>query len=174
MTHTSTDQERAEFEAWYIAGARKAVPAFAEWSEIEIREGCMRPDSGSYRIDSARIAWDAWQAARRAPAAPQAVSVPPFTPLAQRKLDDLLAQGFRVTGYSIERADVADWAPQRGFITHGGMVGWWTPQAALQKALARLIAATELHHRNPLDLENLGRYNEAKRHAKKAMGMGDV
>ena len=66
----STEQERAEFEAWYIARARKAVPAFAEWSEIEIREGCMRPDSGSYRIDSARIAWDAWQAARRAPAVP--------------------------------------------------------------------------------------------------------
>ena len=72
MTHT-TDQERAEFEAWYIAGARKAVPAFAEWSEIEIREGCMRPDSGSYRRDSARIAWDAWQAARRAPAAPETI-----------------------------------------------------------------------------------------------------
>lgn len=64
----STEQERAEFEAWYIAGARKSVPAFAEWSEIELREGCMRPDSGSYRIDYARIAWDAWQAARRAPA----------------------------------------------------------------------------------------------------------
>jgi hypothetical protein len=70
MTASTTEQERAEFEAWYIAGARKAVPAFAEWSEIEIREGCMRPDSGSYRIDSARIAWDAWQAARRAPAVP--------------------------------------------------------------------------------------------------------
>lgn len=69
MTHT-TEQVRAEFEAWYIAGARKAVPAFAEWSETEIREGCMRPDSGSYRIDSARIAWDAWQAARRAPVVP--------------------------------------------------------------------------------------------------------
>lgn len=69
MTHT-TEQDRAGFEAWYIARARKAVPAFAEWSEIEILEGCMRPDSGSYRIDSARIAWDAWQAARRAPAVP--------------------------------------------------------------------------------------------------------
>ncbi|MFZ7337478.1 hypothetical protein ACLS0R_14610 [Comamonas jiangduensis] len=69
MTH-DTDADRAEFEAWYIAGARKSVPAFAEWSEIELREGCMRPDSGSYRIDYARIAWDAWQAARRAPAVP--------------------------------------------------------------------------------------------------------
>ena len=70
MTASTTEQERAEFEAWYIARARKAVPAFAEWSEIEILEGCMRPDSGSYRIDSARIAWDAWQAARRAPLVP--------------------------------------------------------------------------------------------------------
>ena len=50
-----------------------------------------------------------------------------MTHTAQRKLADLLAQGFRITGYAIERADVADWAPQRGFVTHGGLVGWWTP-----------------------------------------------
>ena len=49
--------------------------------------------------------------------------VPPFAPLAWRKLDDLLAQGFRITGYSIERPVVDDWSPKRGFITHGGMVG---------------------------------------------------
>ena len=125
MTH-HTDAERAEFEAWYIKSAQKAVPAFSAWSDIEVRDGCMRPDGKSYKIDTARIAWEAWQAARRAPAAPQAVSVPPFTPLAQRKLDDLLARGFRITGYSIERADPA-WSPQRGFVTHGGLVGWWTP-----------------------------------------------
>ena len=59
-----------------------------------------------------------------------AVQVPPFTPLAQHKLTALLSQGFRVTGYSIERADIADWAPQRGFVTHGGLVGWWLPHAA--------------------------------------------
>ena len=46
--------------------------------------------------------------------------------------------------------------------------------ADLQKALAQLIAATELHHRNPLDLENLGRYNQAKLHAKQAIGTGDA
>ena len=55
------------------------------------------------------------------------VQVPPFTHTALHKLDDLLAQGFRITGYAIERTDVADWAPQRGFVTHGGLVGWWTP-----------------------------------------------
>ena len=46
--------------------------------------------------------------------------------------------------------------------------------ADLQKALARLIAATEFHHRNPLDLENLESYNQAKRRAKQAIGMDDA
>lgn len=58
----SLEQERDSFEAWYIAGVRKAVPAFAEWSDSEIREGCMRPENDSYRIDSTRIALEAWQA----------------------------------------------------------------------------------------------------------------
>lgn len=52
--------------------------------------------------------------------------VPTFTTNAQNKLDTLLAQGWRVTGYAIERDD-GKWAPQRGFVTHGGLVGWWTP-----------------------------------------------
>lgn len=43
--------------------------------------------------------------------------------------------------------------------------------ADLQKALARLIAATELHHKNPMDLENRSRYNQAKRNAKQAVGL---
>ena len=57
------------------------------------------------------------------------LTVPAFTPAAKHKLMSLLSQGFSVTGYSIERADPA-WAPQRGFITHGGMVGWWLPHPA--------------------------------------------
>ena len=61
------------------------------------------------------------------PTVNQQLTVPAFTSAAQRKLDDLLARGFRITGYSIERADITDWSPQRGFITHRGMVGWWTP-----------------------------------------------
>ena len=43
----------------------------------------------------------------------------------------------------------------------------------LHEVLRELIAATELHHRNPMDLENLGWYNEAKRRAKQAIGMDD-
>ena len=41
----------------------------------------------------------------------------------------------------------------------------------LQTVLRQLIAATELHHRNPMDLENRDRYNQAKCHAKQAIGM---
>ena len=44
----------------------------------------------------------------------------------------------------------------------------------LQTALTHLIAATELHHRNPMDLENLERYNQAKLHAKQAICTGDA
>lgn len=58
---------------------------------------------------------------------PLTAQVPPFTHTAKRKLDEQLAKGWRITGYAIERTDVADWAPQRGFVTHGGLVGWWTP-----------------------------------------------
>ena len=43
--------------------------------------------------------------------------------------------------------------------------------ADLQKALARLIAATELHHKNPMDLENRAQYTVAKMQAKQAIGL---
>ena len=68
-----------------------------------------------------------WLAA--VPTVHRQLTVPAFTASAQHKLMSLLSQGFSITGYSIERADPA-WAPQRGFITHGGMVGWWLPHAA--------------------------------------------
>lgn len=68
-----------------------------------------------------------WLAA--VPTVNQQLTVPAFTAAAQHKLIALLSQGFKITGYSIERADPA-WAPQRGFITHGGLVGWWLPHAA--------------------------------------------
>jgi hypothetical protein len=47
-----------------------------------------------------------------------------FTGLPKRKLDDLLAQGYKISGVSFQREqDGATW--RRGFITYGGMVGWW-------------------------------------------------
>lgn len=48
-----------------------------------------------------------------------APGVPEFSRIAKRKLDELQEQGFAITGYAIQRADV------RGFIDGGGFVGWW-------------------------------------------------
>lgn len=48
-----------------------------------------------------------------------APSVPEFSHIAKRKLDELQEQGFAITGYAIQRG------PVRGFIDGGGFVGWW-------------------------------------------------
>jgi hypothetical protein len=44
-------------------------------------------------------------------------------PIAQRKLDSLLAEGYTISGYSVyhERKH------QHGFVTGAGLVGWWNP-----------------------------------------------
>ena len=41
----------------------------------------------------------------------------------------------------------------------------------LEAVLRQLIAATELHHLNPLDLENRAQYTVAKMQAKQAIGL---
>ena len=53
---------------------------------------------------------------------PQA-NQPAMTPIAQRKLDSLLAEGYTISGYSVyhERKH------QHGFVTGAGLVGWWRP-----------------------------------------------
>ena len=54
---------------------------------------------------------------------PQA-NQPAMTPIAQRKLEDLVASGYTISGYSIyhERKH------QHGFVTGAGLVGWWKPE----------------------------------------------
>ena len=47
-------------------------------------------------------------------------TVPDFTELGARKLAELQANGYRITGYCFER-QVDGTQPQRGF------VGWWLP-----------------------------------------------
>lgn len=58
-------------------------------------------------------------------AAPQPqADQPAMTPIAQRKLDSLLAGGYTISGYSVyhERKH------QHGFVTGAGLVGWWRPE----------------------------------------------
>lgn len=62
-----------------------------------------------------------------APAGLQPAAIlPAFIGPPKRKLDELLARGFQVNGLQIER-DVDGAEPVRGFITVGGLVGWWNP-----------------------------------------------
>ena len=49
---------------------------------------------------------------------------PDMTPVAQRKLSGLLAEGWAISGYSIIR-HTASSEMRHGFVTTGGLVGWW-------------------------------------------------
>jgi hypothetical protein len=51
-------------------------------------------------------------------------AVPDFTELGARKLAELQANGYQITGYCFERL-VEGSQPQRGFVDFGGFVGWW-------------------------------------------------
>ena len=49
---------------------------------------------------------------------------PAMTPIAQRKLDSLLAEGYTISGYSVYHEQ----KHQHGFVTGAGLVGWWRPE----------------------------------------------
>ena len=49
---------------------------------------------------------------------------PAMTPIAQRKLEDLMASGYTISGYSVYHEQ----KHQHGFVTGAGLVGWWKPE----------------------------------------------
>ncbi|WP_052084815.1 hypothetical protein [Comamonas testosteroni] len=51
-------------------------------------------------------------------------AVPAFCHVASLKLKNLQERGYQITGYAIEKP-VEGAQPERGFINHGGFVGWW-------------------------------------------------
>lgn len=61
----------------------------------------------------------------------QSLTPPDFTELGARKLAELQANGYRITGYCFER-QVEGTQPQRGFVDFAGFVGWW--RAGMQDA----------------------------------------
>lgn len=75
------------------------------------------------RFQDEKLRRSAMEALRAALKQPQA-NQPAMTPIAQRKLDSLLAEGYTISGYSIyhERKH------QHGFVTGAGLVGWWRPE----------------------------------------------
>lgn len=54
-------------------------------------------------------------------------TAPDFTELGARKLAELQANGYRITGVCFER-QVDGTQPQRGFVDFAGFVGWWMPE----------------------------------------------
>lgn len=80
------------------------------------------------------------EALRAQPAGAATPAAPAFRGLARRKLDDLIASGYTVNGFAIEKQS-EDAPLRRGFITDGGFVGWWRdgmhqPPAAVQEPVA--------------------------------------
>lgn len=60
-------------------------------------------------------------------------TVPDFTELGARKLAELQANGYRITGVCFER-QVEGTQPQRGFVDFAGFVGWWRPTTQITGA----------------------------------------
>jgi len=54
----------------------------------------------------------------------------PMGRVAERKLDSLITQGYRVCGVMIERPNPDATNVQRGAVSAGGMVIWWNPDTA--------------------------------------------
>lgn len=77
------------------------------------------------RISVPTAEWQELRAALTGPAAGAATAaVPEFNHVATNKLRSLIDRGYTVTGYALEKP-LAGAQPDRGFIDHGGFVGWW-------------------------------------------------
>jgi hypothetical protein len=93
----------------------------------------------------------AWMAGKDDGGVQSSAILPAFMGVAKRKLDDLTAQGWRIDGFAISKQpDVPAFMPRYGFITVGGMVGWWrSPEeerqaeaATVERALRNTIQLT--------------------------------
>lgn len=91
---------------------------------------CKATKRGDHVVcDDCKSAWDAND--KNPPAcvpAPPAVdqpqaNQPAMTPIAQRKLDSLLTEGYTISGYSVYHEQ----KHRHGFVTGAGLVGWWRP-----------------------------------------------
>ena len=70
-----------------------------------------------------KLELDSMKALQLALEQPQA-NQPAMTPIAQRKLDSLMASGYTISGYSVYHEQ----KHQHGFVTGAGLVGWWRPE----------------------------------------------
>ncbi|MDH0900890.1 hypothetical protein N5C12_16250 [Comamonas aquatica] len=108
MTH-HTDAERAEFEAWRVAEIRKDLPK-ADVTDGHIRHVFMRWSATQkrYLARDAQIGWEAWKAARRAPAAPVPQGWKPVPVELLERIQESLGSFVSDQGWSQSDMDTAD------------------------------------------------------------------
>lgn len=102
-------------------------------------------------------------------------TVPDFTELGARKLAELQANGYRITGYCFER-QVDGTQPQRGFVDFAGFVGWWKAEMQPRSPIAPAqieAAAPEYSVDDFLDFNAGVRFAEQK-HGITAHGVADM
>ena len=119
----------------HVPDAGNMVPA--GWKLVPAEPNCSMVLAGEQsleqhdflRLDSAYRAM--LDAAPKPPTVKESLTVdqpqanqPAMTPIAQRKLDSLMASGYTISGYSIYH----ELKHQHGFVTGAGLVGWWKPE----------------------------------------------
>ena len=62
VAYAALPDERAAFEAWYIAQVRSKTSTTNDWSDDEIRGAWLSRPSEEYRSSFAGQSWEAWQA----------------------------------------------------------------------------------------------------------------
>lgn len=130
----------------HVPDAGNMVPAGWKLVPVEPTQGMIEAGKDAHYEAEKRIqepgAWKQGGFAKRAvraahvfqamlDAAPQPqaldqpqVEQPAMTPIAQRKLDSLLTEGYKISGYSVYHEQ----KHQHGFVTGAGLVGWWRPE----------------------------------------------
>lgn len=105
----------------------------------------------------------------------QSLTLPDFTELGARKLAELRANGYRITGVCFERQGEGT-QPQRGFVDFSGFVGWWRPEMQPRSPIAPAqieAAAPEYSVDDFLDFNAGVRFAEQK-HGITAHGVADM
>ena len=112
---------KGESAAAQLRAMATNYPAGHSWDKLDAK-ACIR---GALEIEALR-------ALLATATGLPAQAVPSFCHVASLKLKSLQERGYQITGYALEKP-VEGAQPERGFINHGGFVGWWwdgqSPQA---------------------------------------------
>lgn len=76
VAYAELPDERAAFEAWYIAQVRSKTSTTNDWSDDEIRGAWLSRPSEEYRSSFAGQSWEAWQARASHEQAPAGATLP--------------------------------------------------------------------------------------------------